>query len=211
MQEASYNIPKQYKVDKGMPLSALFDRIDNRKCKKIFESGVESVKWCYHMTDAEGISNMMQLVKEPGLSVFEVTMKTKISSELLTEIFASILQRPILMVYLCDGELAMGTYMPAGEKSPVRMCSTDFFPYDEGRIIDILDFEVDCGKNVEQIHKRILSTLKMQRRVIMIEKAFERINKDKDRENLFFEFSLENLDRIREDAEFVKEQLKVLK
>ena len=31
MSEGRYNIPKQYKVDKGMPLEALFQKIDNLK------------------------------------------------------------------------------------------------------------------------------------------------------------------------------------
>ena len=46
--------------------------------------------------------------------------------------------------------------------------------------------------------------------MIMIEKAFERLNKDNERETFAFEFSIENLDRIRADADFVQSQLKVV-
>ena len=31
MSEGRYNIPKQYKVDKGMPLDAMLKKIDNLK------------------------------------------------------------------------------------------------------------------------------------------------------------------------------------
>lgn len=210
MSEGRYNIPKQYKVDKGMPLEVLFQRIDNLKCRRIFEAEIESVEWSYHLVDKEGITNMSELVREQGLSVFEVNLRRKISPDLLTEVFAGILQRPIVMVYLCDGELSMGTFLPMGKGTTGKMCSTDFYPYDAERMIELLDFETDCDKKVEQIHKRIFATLRQQKRIIMIEKAFERLNKDRERETFAFEFSLENLDRIRADADFVQSQLKVV-
>lgn len=210
MSEGRYNIPKQYKVDKGMPLEVLFQRIDNLKCRRIFEAEIESVEWSYHLVDKEGITNMSELVREQGLSVFEVNLRRKISPDLLTEVFAGILQRPIVMVYLCDGELSMGTFLPMGKGTTGKMCSTDFYPYDAERMIELLDFETDCDKKVEQIHKRIFATLRQQKRIIMIEKAFERLNKDREKETFAFEFSLENLDRIRADADFVQSQLKVV-
>ena len=40
MSEGRYNIPRQYKVEKGMPLSTLFEKIDNLKCRRIFESEI---------------------------------------------------------------------------------------------------------------------------------------------------------------------------
>ena len=50
----------------------------------------------------------------------------------------------------------------------------------------------------------------------MIEKAFEKMknlsgskSEEKNEENMAYDFSEENLDKIREDAEYVKEQLKV--
>lgn len=210
MSEGRYNIPKQYKVDKGMPLDVLFQRIDNLKCRRIFESEIESIEWSYHLVDKEGITNMMELVREHGLSIFEVNLRRKISPDLLTEVFAGLLQRPMVMVYLCDGELSMGTFIPMGKGTTGRMCSTDFYPYDADRMIELLDFETDCDKNVDQIHKRIFATLRQQKRIIMIEKASERLNKDREKETFAFEFSLENLDRIRADADFVQSQLKVV-
>lgn len=208
MSEGRYNIPKQYKVDKGMPLDALFQKIDNLKCRRIFEAEIESVEWIYHMVDKEGIKDMKELVREQGLSVFEVNLKRKVDPDLLTDVFAGLLQRPMLMVYLCEGELSMGTYIPVGKSS--RTCSTDFYPYDADRLIEVMDYDIDSGRTTQQIHKRIYAMLFQQKRAIMIEKAFERLNRDNERESFAFEFSLENLDRIRADADFVQSQLKVV-
>ena len=208
MSEGRYNIPKQYKVDKGMPLDALFQKIDNLKCRRIFETEIESVEWSYHLVDKEGIKDMRELVREQGLSVFEVNLKRKIDPDLLTDVFSGLLQRPILMVYLCNGELSMGTYIPIGKSS--RTCSTDFYPYDADRLIEVMDYDADSGKTTQQIHKRIYAMLFHQKRMIMIEKAFEQLNKDNEKESFAFEFSLENLDRIRADADFVQSQLKVV-
>lgn len=58
--------------------------------------------------------------------------------------------------------------------------------------------------------KRIYATLREQKRIIMIEKAFERLNREHERVSFDFEFSLENLDRIRADADFVQSQLMVV-
>ena len=33
MSECRYNIPKQYRVDKGMPLEALYPRMKDSKCR----------------------------------------------------------------------------------------------------------------------------------------------------------------------------------
>ncbi|MDE6052248.1 MAG: hypothetical protein K2G55_00500 [Lachnospiraceae bacterium] len=208
MSEGRYNIPKQYKVDKGMPLDALFQKIDNLKCRRIFETEIESVEWSYHLVDKGGIKDMRELVREQGLSVFEVNLKRKIDPDLLTDVFSGLLQRPILMVYLCNGELSMGTYIPIGKSS--RTCSTDFYPYDADRLIEVMDYDADSGKTTQQIHKRIYAMLFHQKRMIMIEKAFEQLNKDNEKESFAFEFSLENLDRIRADADFVQSQLKVV-
>ena len=210
MSEGRYNIPKQYKVDKGMPLDALFQKIDNLKCRRVFEAGVESVEWSYHLVDKKGISDMMELVRERGLSVFEVNLKQKISPDLLTDVFAGLLQRPMVMVYLCNGELSMGTFLPTGKGAVGRMCSTDFYPYGADRMIELLEYETDYDKSIDQIHRRIYATLRQQKRVIMIEKAFERLNKENEKESFAYEFSLENLERIRADADFVQSQLKVV-
>lgn len=212
MSEGKYNIPRQYKVDKGMPLDVLFDKIENTKCRRIFEEEIESITWSYHIVDSFERMDMMTLLRQKGISVFEVQMRRKISPELMTEIFAGLLQRPIVMVYICEEELSMGTFIPNSDGKAGKYCTTDFYPYDTERMIEILDFEEDAGKSTEQIHMRILATLKQQKRIIMIEKAFERIDKDDKKRNeaLSFEFSFENLDKIRRDAAFVTEQLKVV-
>ena len=45
MSDGRYNIPKQYKVDKGMPLDTLFEKIENAKCRRVFETEIVSVEW----------------------------------------------------------------------------------------------------------------------------------------------------------------------
>lgn len=210
MSEGRYNIPRQYKVDKGMPLSTLFEKIDNLKCRRIFESEIASVEWCYHLVDKEGITNVAELVREKGISVFEVQMKRKISTDLLTEIFAGLLRRPIVITYLCDGELSIGVFIPSGDTGAGRMCATDFYPYDADRMIELIDYAADSDKTTEQIHKRIFAMIRQQRRVIMIEKAFERLSQEREKEQMSFEFSFENLDKIRADADFVQSQLRVV-
>ena len=104
----------------------------------------------------------------------------------------------------------MGTYIPSVKGNSGKMCSTEFYPYDVDRMIEVLDYDTDCGKTTEQIHKRIFATLRQQKRVIMIEKAFERLSRDSAKETFAYEFSYENLERIRRDADFVQSQLKVV-
>ena len=210
MSEGRYNIPKQYKVDKGMPLNILFQRIDNAKCREIFETDVEGITWNYQITDEDGITDVNALIRQKGISVFEVVLKHKISTELLTEILAGLIQKPMVLTYLCDDELAMGTYLPSDKGNSGRTVSTDFFPYDSSRLIEILDFEQDSGKATEQIHKRIYATLRQQKKVIMIEKAFQNMKQEKmPKVDLAYEFSMENIARIREDAEYCESRLHV--
>jgi len=207
MSEGRYNIPKQYKVDKGMPLDVLFQKIDNLKCRRVFEAGIESVEWSYHLVDKEGVKEIKELVREPGLSVFEVNLKRRISPDLLTSVFAKLLQRPMVMIYLYDDELAMGTYIP-GKTS--QACATDYYSYDADRMIELFDFDVDCGRTAQQIHQRIYAMISQQKDMIMIDKAYERLNRENEKESFAYEFSIENLDRIRADAAFVQSQLKVV-
>jgi len=208
MSEGRYNIPKQYKIDKGMPLEPLFAKIDNLKCRRVFECEIESVEWSYHIVDKDGVTGMAALLREKGLSVFEVCLKRMISPDLLTEVFAGLLQRPMVLVYLCGKELSMGTYMPSDKGG--KMCSTEFYPYDEKRMIEVLDFGMDNNKDIDQIHRRIFATIRQQKRMIMIEKAYDRLNKDNEKETFAFAFSPENLDRIRADADYVQSQLRVV-
>ncbi len=210
MSEGRYNIPRQYKVEKGMPLKTLSDKIEHLKCRRIFESTVASVEWCYHLVDKEGITNVVELVREKGMSVFEIQLKNKVSPDLLTEIFAGLIRRPMVITYLCDGELSLGAFIPTGESGAGKMCATDFYPYDAERMIELIDYATDSDKSTEQIHRRIFAMIRQQKRVIMIEKAFERLSQEREEEKMTFEFSLENLDKIRADADFVQSQLRVV-
>lgn len=204
MSEGRYNIPRQYKVDKGMPLNTLFEKIDNLKCRKIFETELQSVEWCYQLADKEGIANVAELMKEKGLSIFEVSLKRKISPDLLTEVFAEIIRRPMVLVYLCGEELAMGA--AAAEK----ICAADFYPHDMEHMIDLIDYDTDYDKSTEQIHERIFDAIRKKKRELLIDREFKQVSKDKEKEMMSFEFSLENLDRIRADADFVQSRLRVV-
>lgn len=210
MSDGRYNIPKQYKIDKGMPLDTLFEKIDNAKCRRIFEVEVESVEWSYHLVDKDGITNRTALVRENGLSVFEIKLKRKVAPDLLTEVFSGLIRKPMVMMYLCGGELSMGIFLPSEEGNAGRMCATDFYPYDAERMINIMDYEADRNKSAYQIGLRIFTMIRNQKRTIMIEKAYERLSKEQENEMLSFEFSFENLDKIRADADFVQAQLKII-
>lgn len=208
MSDGRYNIPKQYKVDKGMPLDTLFEKIENAKCRRVFETEVVSVEWSYHLVSKEGITNIAELVREKGLSIFEIKLKRKIAPDLLTEVFAGLIRKPMVMIYLCSGELSMGIFLPASGRNAGHMCATDFYPYDAERMINLMDYELDRDKSAEQIGMRIFSVVRSQKRAIMIEKAYERLSRESENEMLSFEFSLENLDKIRADADFVQAQLR---
>lgn len=208
MSEGRYNIPKQYKVDKGMPLEAFSQRISNKKCREIFSAGVESLLWNYQIVEKDGITGADALIRQRGISIFEIVLKYKISTELLTELFADLLHRPMVLVYLCGDELAMGTYLPNAGGNGGRMVSTDFLSYDPSRMIEIFDFEQDYEKEPEQIHKRIYQQLRHQKKAIMIERAYEEMKKEKRTEVDFaYEFSVENLKKIREDAAYCEARL----
>lgn len=104
----------------------------------------------------------------------------------------------------------MGIFLPSGEGNMGRICATDFYPYDAERMINLMDYGADRNKSPEQIGMRILAMIRSQKRAIMIEKAYERLSRESANEMLSFEFSFENLDKIRADADFVQSQLKII-
>lgn len=212
MSRGRYNIPKQYRVDKGMPLEALSQRIANTKCRQIFETEIESITWCYQIVDEENLTDASALIRQNGVSVFEVQMKSKVSTELLTELLAGLIPKRTLITYICDNELAVATFVPAEKGFAAKICATDYYPFDITRMIEMIDFEKDCDKPVTEIYKRIFMTIRQQKRIIMIEKAFENMNKSKPKpqqQQMDFEFAIENLAKIREDAKYVQNQLHV--
>lgn len=212
MSRGRYNIPKKYRVDKGMPLEALSQRIANTKCRQIFETEIESITWCYQIVDEENLTDASALIRQNGVSVFEVQMKSKVSTELLTELLAGLIPKRTLITYICDNELAVATFVPAEKGFAAKICATDYYPFDITRMIEMIDFEKDCDKPVTEIYKRIFMTIRQQKRIIMIEKAFENMNKSKPKpqqQQMDFEFAIENLAKIREDAKYVQNQLHV--
>ena len=150
------------------------------------------------------------LLRKNGISVFEVITRQKISPELMTEVFADLIRKRFVIVYLCEQEIAMATFVPGENEEEGKICATDFYSYDMSHMIEILDFEQDANKSVEEIHNRIMSVIRQQKKEIMIEKAFAGMHKSVQQEpDLEYEFSEENLEKIREDANFVQEQLRV--
>lgn len=212
MSEGRYNIPKKYKVDKGMPIDALTKRIDNEKCRMIFENEIASIRWCYQLVDNDDIHDVNMLIRQNGISVFEVVMNHKISTELMTEMLTSLIPKRCVITYIYEDELAMATFIPGENGYASRLCATDYYRFDRSKTIEILNYEYDSNKTMEQIHRRILATVRQQKRVIMVEKAFESLQKNTPPKQPEVEFSFdeESIARIREDADFVQEQLHVV-
>lgn len=214
MSEGRYNISKRYKVDKGMPIEALSQRIDNEKCRAIFETEIASITWCYQIIDDDdSVIGPAMLIRQPGISVFEVKLNQKESPELMTEMLTSLIPKRSIITYICDGEMATAAFVPAQNGYGSKMCVTDFYPYDFTQLIELMNYELDTGKDIEQIHRRMLSMVRQQKRIIMVEKAFanlERINQPELENEMDLLFAEENLNQIREDADFVQEQLHVM-
>lgn len=212
MSEGRYNIPKKYKVDKGMPVEALIKRIDNEKCRMIFENEIASVRWCYQLVDNDEIRDVNRLIRENGISVFEVVMQHRISTELMTEMLTSLIPKRSVIVYIYENELAIATFIPGEKGYASRLCATDYYPFDFSKTIEILNYEYDSNKTMEQIHRRILATVRQQKRIIMVEKAFESLQKNTlpQEEEISFDFDEESIAQIRADADFVQEQLHVM-
>lgn len=206
MGETGYNIPKQYKTNIKIPVTTLLQSVDNVKCQKIFEVAINEITWKYHMVDKKGITSVSELVKENGLSIFEVSLKKKLDPDLLTDTFAQALQRSFVIVYQYGYELSMGAFISMGRGTTGRKCTTDFYEYNPERLIEILDFEADVNKNTDQIHKRIYASIKQKKRSIMIDNAYNEFFAD----NTSFENSYGNMDKIKKDAEFIREQLNLV-
>ena len=171
MSETRYNIPKQYKADIKFSRATLFQNIYNEKCRMVFEAHVESIILKYHMVDRYGITNVSELIKLNGLSIFEISLKQRIAPDLLTETFSELIQRPCVFVYLYRDEISIGAYMPIGKGTIAKKCTTDFYKYDSSKMIELLEFEHDVNKNVEQIHRRIYSVIKQQKYNMMIDES----------------------------------------
>lgn len=214
MSEGRYNIPKKYKIDRGMPVELINQKIENEKCRQVFNSEIEKMTWCYQITN-ENILDAKGLMRAKGISMFEVVMKNKISTELMTEVISTLIPKRFIIMYICDGELAIGTYIPAEERVPAKMSVTDFYPYDGDRMIEILDFEQDSNRSIEEIHARFLQTVRYQRKMIMIEKAFQsmsnktNVEEKQESKETVLNFDLDEINRIREEARFVQQQLTV--
>ncbi len=208
MGETGYNIPKQYKTNIKVPIATLLQNLDNAKCYKVFEAAIDNITWKYHIVDKKGITNVSELIKERGFSVFEVSLRKKIAPDLLTDIFSQFLQRPLVLVYLYGEELSMGAYIPMGKGTSGRKCTTDFYEYNPNKMIEILDFSTDVNKNTDQIHKRIYGTIKHKKRTIMLDNAYRTLFEDSNNNN-FHRYGLGNMDKIKRDAEFIREQLRL--
>lgn len=114
--------------------------------------------------------------------VFEVITRQKISPELMTEVFADLIRKRFVIVYLCEQEIAMATFVPGENEEEGKICATDFYSYDMSHMIEILDFEQVANKSVEEIHNRIMSEIRQQKKEIMIEKAFAGMHKSVQQE-----------------------------
>lgn len=210
MSVGNYNVPSQYKVDKGLPIEFLGQKIKDEKCKEIFEEEVQSLQWCFQIVDDEILQTGGSLTGKKGISVFEVQLRHEISAELMTEIIAGMIPRRMLLCFICKDRMALSAYIPGEYGLTPRLQVSDYESLDTTHSINIWDAKEDSKKDYQEIHRRMLRQIREQKRVSMIEQAFTKIQKEKKKvkDEFDFLFSQENLDKIREDAEFVEEQLR---
>lgn len=210
MSVGNYNVPRQYLVDKGLPIEFLGQKIKDEKCREIFDEEVKSILWSYQIVDDEMLHVGGNLTSKKGISVFEIELHHEIPAELMMEIIASFIPRRMVISFICRNEYALSAYIPGEYGLLPRLQASDYIPLDTTQQIKILDFEQDENKDYQEIHRRILRDIREQKRIAMVEKAFSNIQKEKKKQDDSFDFlfSQENLDKIREDAEFVEEQLR---
>ncbi len=211
----AYNIPETYRVEKGLPVDFLGEKIKNEKCKDIFEMQVESLVWKYHLVNDEALGEPGFLTSKKGICVFEVQLKEEVDPELMTEIIASFIPRRMILAFFAGKRMALSSYIPGDYGLPPTLQTCQFTKIEENSTIEILDFDKDLHKDYSVIQRRVLSSIREKKKEILIEQAFEKIKfKKKERnKNALDEFDIlfsqANLDKIREDAEFVEEQLRV--
>ena len=209
-----YNIPGEYLVEKGLPIEFLNQKIKDEKCKEIFTEQVDSIIWKYQLVNDEDLSLPGTLTVKKGICIFEVDLKEEVNPELLTEIIASFIPRRMVIAFWLDKRLALSSYIPGEYGLTPTLQATDFYDTDVTKEVRILDFDEDSHKDYTVIQRRILNAIRERKKEALIEEAFNKvkIKKKKVTELKDFDllFSSENLDKIREDAEYVEEQLRVI-
>lgn len=208
----SYNIPASFMVEKGLPIEFLNQKIKNDKCREIFDSVVKSITWKYQIVNDDVLSIPGALTGKRGISVFEVLLKTEADPELLTEIIAGFIPRRMVLIFISEDMMAISSYVPDEHGLEPRLQNTCFYEYSVNAQIDIYNIREDLHKDYKVIQRRILGELKEKKKEMLIDKTFAQVSKTKKNRLDDFDilFSQANLDKIREDAEFVEEQLKVL-
>lgn len=218
MDRIRYNISQQYSVDKGVSLKMLCDKMPNEMYRRIMQSYVKSVVWRYKIIDDFRQSKFAD--NGADIKLLEVELKEKISTELVMEMIASMFSGQFIVVFLYNGEVALGAarekMFAKGEKEVV---ATEFVPYDFSRRLSVIDYDLDCGKNTTQIFDRIIREIRTQKKEIQMREALRALKKEKKEvknvskaaamKAAVNEFSAENLERIRKDAEYVQSRLAV--
>lgn len=211
----TYNIPENYKVEKGLPIDFLGEKIKDEKCKDIFIMQVENLVWKYHLVNDDAFEQPGPLTGKKGVCIFEVQLKEEVDPELMTEIIASFIPRRMILAFFAEKNYALASFIPGEYGLPPSVQTTKYMKYDENDPIEILDSTEDAHKEYQVIQRRIQGTIRERKREALIEQAFEKVKfrrKEKNKNTLDeFDilFSQANLDKIREDAEYVEEQLRV--
>lgn len=211
----TYNIPADYRVDKGIPVEFLSQKIKDEKCKSIFENQVEAITWKFHLINDDDKNTPGSITSKKGICVFEVKLMEEVEPELMAEIIAGFLPRRMILCFVVENKMALVSYIPGEYGLPPSLQASKYINQNDSDVINILDPEKDLHKDYKTIQRRIISTIYEKKKELLINQAFEKVKLKKRiaSKNTLDEFDIlfsqANLDKIREDAEYVEEQLRV--
>lgn len=212
-----YNISQEYCIGREVSVDMLCEKIPDETYRKILSSYVSHISWEYRIESNDMMQGSRQTLHR-SLQIVEVDLNAKISSELLTEIMASIFGSLFVAVFVYKNEIALGTIKPkfsnVGEKEIV---TSSFYSFDSEKRLELIDYEQDHGKQPYLIHERIYKEIRQKKKENEMQEALSSIfqdtglpemEKDEERGPLSFDFSLEDLEQIRQDTEYVQDRLK---
>ena len=213
-----YNISQEYCIGREVSVDMLCEKIPDETYRKILSSYVSHITWEYRIENNDMMQGSRQTLHR-SLQIIEVDLKAKISSELLTEIMASIFGNLFVAVFVYKNEIALGTIKPkftnVGEK---EITTSSFYAFDSDKRLELIDYEEDQGKQPYAIHERLYHMIRKKKKENEMQEALSSIFQDtgipeidqnEEREPLSFDFSLEDLEQIRQDTEYVQGRLSI--
>lgn len=218
MSVLKYNISQEYRIGREVSVEMLCEKISDETCRKILSSYVSCITWEFRIENHDMMQGSRQTLHR-SLQIIEVDLKASISSELLTEIMASIFGSLFVAVFVYKERIALGTIKPkfsnAGEK---EIATSSFYEFDFEKRLELIDYDQDQGKPPYLIHERIYHMIRQKKKENEMQAALStllqgtglvEVEKDEEKESLSFDFSLEALEQIRQDTEYVQERLSI--